>query len=95
MHLSVRISNLDTGAYVDVDALIDVSQRRTVVPSAIANRLRLPEYARIDREGEYTITPIAVGDEAVEVVISRGTLTGLLLRLDRETEELLTEEARI
>ncbi len=95
MHLPVRISNVDTRAFVDVEALVGTSRRMLVVPTQIAKDLSLPDYALIQHEDEVSVTPVQVSDDVSEVIIGLGTLTALLRRVDKVTGELCHEELRI
>jgi predicted aspartyl protease len=95
MYLPVRISNVDTRAFVDVEALVDTSRPMLVVPTQIAKYLSLPEYALIEHEDEVSVTPVPVSDDISEVIIGLGTLTALLRRVDKVTGELCHEELRI
>jgi predicted aspartyl protease len=91
----VRISNVDTQAFVDVDALVDTSRHMLVLPPQIARDLSLPDYAFIQYKDEISFTPLQVLDDVSEVIIGLGTLTGLLLEIDKATGELRHQELRI
>lgn len=92
VQIPVRISNLHSGACIDVEARIDTSYRMLVVPSAVALALDLPNYAFIQYKDTRSVTPLQISDSATEVIVGLGTLTGLCLDIDRHTGELRTFE---
>lgn len=79
---------------VSVEADVDLSHRLAVLPKSIADQLGIDrDYAWFER-GEHTaIISVHICDEAPRVTLSLGSLTSLLLRLDRETGELSEEES--
>jgi predicted aspartyl protease len=95
MKLPVRISNVDTRVHVDVEALVDTTRRMLIVPASLAVELNLPDYALIQHKDSISVTPLQVSDTESEVIIGLGTLTALLLEIDKRTGELRVIELMI
>src|ERR1700730_8729219 len=86
--LAVRISNVNTGAGIDVEAIVDTRYRMLVVPKSIADELDVSEYAFIEHEGERSVTPLLISEDSSSIVIGLATLTGMCLEVDTHTGEL-------
>ena len=97
---SVCISNPhDNGLRVEAVARIDVSERHTLPPAGLADRIALSStsphrmaVAMVALEGRRELSPLIISDTAREVVIGVTTLDALALKLDESTGELTESE---